>query len=126
MSPASGTQPLEFSTEQHQVISRLASNMRFASILILLLAPLLVVSGVVDVIQGSRGAGIAYVLTALLTGVLGLILLTGADDARFIGRTKGTDKIHFVNTVASLTMYLRVLLGLGVFLGLVLAIRLAQ
>jgi hypothetical protein len=52
---------------------------------------------------------------ALLLIFLGLIYLTGAADARFLSSVKGYEKEHLGNTLASLSMGAKVLLGLAVY-----------
>jgi hypothetical protein len=128
MAAASGsqqaTQTLEFTPEQDQVIRSLARNMSIVSALLLLMALLRAVTAVLDFTRGSVGSGLLSLVEAGLAALLGLILMTGANDARYIVDTQGHDKAHLMNAVLSLTTFLKVLLNLGILLAIVLVFRL--
>jgi hypothetical protein len=102
---------LEFSPDQGQVISGLAARLRLVSLVLFALAGLRIVTGALDLWAGSWGAGILAVIQGILLGLLGLVMLTGADDARFIVTTKGHTRVHLLNTLTSLTVWLKVLLA---------------
>ena len=121
--PSAAQTPLEFSPEQDQVIGSLARNMRIVSALLLVMAALRIAAGVLDFVNGSAGSGLLCLIEAALTALLGLILMTGAADARYIVDTQGRDKVHLMNAVLSLTTFLKVLLILGILLALVLVFR---
>jgi hypothetical protein len=114
---------VEFTTEQEQVISSLARYMRLVSGLLLMLAVLRIVLGIMDFPQSILG-GLLGLLEGALTGILGLVLITAADDARFIVETKGHDRDHLVNTVVSLSTFYKMQLVLGILASVVLTIRL--
>jgi hypothetical protein len=101
---------LEFTPDQEQVIGGLAAKVRLVSVVLFALAVLRLVSAALDLWAGSWGAGILGILLGVVLGLLGLILLTGADDARFIVTTKGHTKVHLLNTLTSVNVWLKFLL----------------
>jgi hypothetical protein len=114
---------LEFTSDQDKFISGLASNMKMVAIVLLVLAPLRLVFGGLDVVSHPLPGGLSLV-EGLLTGLLGMVMLKGATDARYIVQTKGYDKEHLLNLVESLTVFYRVQVGLAVVLLLGMALRL--
>jgi hypothetical protein len=114
---------LEFTSEQDRLISGLASNMKMVAVALLLLAPLRLVFGGVDVVSHPLPGGLSLV-EGLLTGLLGMVMLKGAADARYMVETKGYDKEHLLNAVESLTVFYRVQVGLAAVLILGMLLRL--
>ena len=111
----------EFTAEQDRLISRLASNMKLLAIVLLVLAPLRLVFGGLDVASHPLAGGLSLV-EGLLTGLLGMVMLKGAADARYMVETKGYDKEHLLNAVESLTVFYRVQVGLAVLVILGMAL----
>lgn len=120
---AAPNSPFEFTTEQDRLITTLASNMKLVAVALLLLAPLRLVFGGLDVASHPL-AGSLTLIEGVLTGLLGMVMLKGATDARYMFETKGYDKDHLVNMVESLTVFYRVQVGLAAFLVLAMALRL--
>ena len=120
---AAPNSPFEFTSEQDRLISALASNMKMIAVALLLLAPLRLVCGGLDVASHPLPGGLSLV-EGLLTGLLGMVMLKGATDARYMVETKGYDKDHLVNAVESLTVFYRVQVGLAAFLILGMGLRL--
>lgn len=113
---------LEFTAEQDRFIAGLASKLKLLAVALLVLAPLRLVFGGVDVAAGHALTGGLSLVEGLLTGLLGMVLLKGAADARYMVETKGYDKDHLLNAVESLTVFYRVQVGLAalVILGMLL------
>src|SRR5262245_60445234 len=123
-----GTVPnntLEFTSDQETVLAGLASNMKLVAIALLVLAPLRLVFGGLDVAGLGLGAtarnGATSLVEGVLTGLLGMVMLKGSADVRFAVDTKGYDKEHLLIAVESLTVFYRVLVGLGVVVLLISA-----
>src|SRR6516162_9177281 len=104
MGPPANTETIDFTAEQRQTLADLASRMHLVSMLLFLLALLRLVSGALT-LPGALFPGLASLLEGLLTGVLGMVMLTGADDAQFLVKSKGIEKPHLVNTFASLSKF---------------------
>jgi hypothetical protein len=113
---------LEFNSTQDTIISGLASNMKLLAVALLLLAPLRLVYGAVDV-AGHPVAGVLSLVEGAFTGLLGMVMLKAATDARYMVETKGYDKEHMMNWVESLTVFYRVLVGIGSVVLVVSAVR---
>jgi hypothetical protein len=113
---------LEFTGDQDRLISGMTSNMKLVAIALLVLGPLRLVLGVVDVASHPL-PGILSLIEGVLTAMLGLIMLKGATDARYMVETKGYDKEHLLNAVESLTVFYRVQVVLAVVLVLGMALR---
>jgi hypothetical protein len=114
---------LEFTGEQDRLISGLTSNMKLVAIALLVLAPLRLVFGGLDVASHPLAGGLSLV-EGVLTGLLGLVMLKAATDARYMVETKGYDKEHLLNAVESLTVFYRVQVGLAVLVVLGMALHL--
>jgi hypothetical protein len=122
-SPGSDT-AVPLSAEQKRVFAGLASRMGLLSMLLLLLAVLRLVSAGLALWGGDWVPGLLSVAEGLAAGFMGLVLLTGSSDARFVAETNGYEKSHFLNTVASLATFYTAQVVVGVLVALVLAIRL--
>jgi hypothetical protein len=114
---------IEFTSDQDKVLSGLASNMKLVAIALLVLAPLRLVFGVVDITSHPVAGGLSLV-EGLLTGLLGLVMLKGAADARYMVSTTGYDKDHLLNMVESLSAFYRVQVGIAVLVIVVMAAQL--
>lgn len=114
---------LEFTGQQDQFISGLASNMKMVALALLVLAPLHLLRGGLNVASYPLPGGLSLV-EGLLTGLLGLVMLKGASDARYLVETKGYDKEHLLHAVESLTVFYRVQVGLAAVLILGMVLRL--
>lgn len=115
--------PFEFTQEQDQTLTGLASGMNLLSLAILGLAAVRIGSGVVEIITTSW-AGIWYIVEGLVTGLAGLVMLAAATDTRFIVDTTGYDKPHLLNAFTSLTFFYKVQIGLALFVGAIVLLRL--
>jgi hypothetical protein len=114
---------IEFTSDQDKIISGLASTMKLVAVALLVLAPLRLVFGVVDIASHPVAGGLSLV-EGLLTGLLGLVMLKAATDARYMVETKGYDKDHLLNMVESLSVFYRVQVGIAVLVIIVMAVRL--
>jgi hypothetical protein len=114
--------PFEFTPNQEQTLAGLASSMKLLSFLLLSLALARIAFGVVEVLTSSW-AGLWYAVEGLVTGFLGLAMLAGATDSRFIVDTQGYDKAHLLNAFTSLTVFYKVQIGLALFIGAIVLLR---
>lgn len=105
--------PLEFNAEQDRVVSGLAAALKLAALVLLALAALRVWRGLIEFFS-DFWLFLIFVVVGLLTGLLGLILISIADDARFITQTQGNDRIHLFNAVDSLNVYTKTMFWLGI------------
>ena len=116
---------LEFDSTQDTIIAGLASNMKLVAVALLVLAPLKLVYGGIDLgMYGHWLGGGLSLIEGLFSGLLGLIMLKGAADARYMVETKGYDKEHLLNLVESLTVFYRFQIGIGVLILIFSALRL--
>jgi hypothetical protein len=113
---------LEFTSDHDKIIAGLAANMKMVAIALLVLAPLRLVFGGLEVASHPLPGSISL-LEGLLTGLLGMVMLKGATDARYMVETKGYDKEHLLNTIESLTVFYRVQVGLAALLILGMTLR---
>jgi hypothetical protein len=114
----------EFDSTQDTIISGLASNMKLVAVALLVLAPLKLVYGGLDLgMYGHWLTGGLSLIEGLFSGLLGLVMLKGAADARYAVETKGYDKEHLLNLVESLTVFYRFLIGIGVVVLVFSALR---
>jgi hypothetical protein len=114
--------PFEFTEQQDQVLSGLASSMKLLALLLLGLAAMRLASGVVEIITTSW-AGLWYAVEGIATGFLGLVMLSASTDARFSVETQGYDKPHLMNTFTSLSDFYKVQIGLAMFIGVIVLLR---
>jgi hypothetical protein len=115
---------VEFDSTQDTIISGLASNMKLVAAALLVLAPLKLVYGGLDLGMHSHWlTGGLSLIEGLFSGLLGLIMLKGAADARYMVETKGYDKEHLLNLVESLTVFYRFQIGIGVIVLIFSALR---
>jgi len=111
----------EFTEEQHRAIGQLGLWMKGASVLLLLAALTLFGLGIAEFIRGNLGSGLLRLLEGGAAKVMGLILLNATDSVCFLSSTKGYDKSHLLAATRHLAVYLKVLIGFGCVLAVVLA-----
>lgn len=97
--------------------------MKLASMALLGLAAVRIGLGVVEIITVTW-AGLWFIVEGMLTGFLGLVMWAGSTDTRFIVDTTGYDKPHLLNAFTSLTVFYKVQIGLALFVGAVVLLRL--
>jgi hypothetical protein len=119
---ANANAPLEFTDEQRATVSNLAFMMKGVAAVLLLLAGLNVVGGAWTLLTVSL-TGLFAVIEGLVTGLLGLIMLSSSADVRFMVETKYTS-IHLGNAFQNLTVFYKTQFFLALFLILVAATRL--
>lgn len=120
---AATTEPtFEFTPEQERVVGALAASMKLLSVLLLVLALARISGGVVEILTASW-AGLWSVIEGLVTAILGLVLLAGAADTRFIVDTKGYDKPHLLNAFTSLSLFYKIQIGLALLIGAIVLLR---
>jgi hypothetical protein len=121
--------PLEFTESQDRVVLDLARYIQYAALASLTLGGLLIVSGLaIWFILGGSFLSIASGFFSIVIGFgvsfLGLVLLSTSSDMRYIAETKGHDKIHLLNGLTSLNVYLMTLIGLASVICVLLLFRL--
>src|SRR5688572_29656463 len=114
---------VDLSSVQTDLAPGLAAGLRVASGLLLLLAALKLGAGVLQLFQQFWPA-LLSILTGAVLGFMGLVLWTGAGDARYLAETRGYEREHLANVCRSLTVAFQALLILAGLLGLVLLLRL--
>jgi len=112
----------EFPADQEKTIGTLAQYMQIASGLLLAVGGLSIVAGIVSVIN-MKFAGLLSVIEGAIVLFMGMVLLAGSSDTRFIVDTKGNDLTHFINTIKSLGLYYKIQSLLGVLLVVILLIH---
>lgn len=124
--PAAPEVPLEFNEQQDRVVLGLSDNIKTSALVTLALGGLTVLAGLILWFWWweSFFGGLFLILIGVATKFLGLVLLSTATDTRFIAETKGCDKIHLLNALTSINLWLKVQITLGAILSLVLVIRL--
>jgi len=113
----------EFTEEQNQTVAGLAAAMKLLATVLMGLAAVRIASGVIEIITSSW-AGIWYMLEGLVTGLLGLVMLAGSADTRFVVDTTGYDKPHLLNAFTSLIFFYKLQIGLALFVGIIVLLRL--
>jgi len=122
MAPPANTEAIDFSEEQRQTLADLAGPMRLVSMVLFLLALLRLSIGLLT-LPSNFFPGAASLLEGVLTGVLGLVMLTGSDDAQFLVKQKGNEKPHLVHTFSSLSTFYQIQIVLGILVGALLVIQ---
>lgn len=122
MAPPANTDSIDFSAEQRQTLTSLAGRLRLVSLLLFLLALLRLVTGAL-ILPTFPFPGVASLLEGVLTGVLGVVMLTGADDAQFLVQRQGIEKPHLVHTFASLSKFYQIQIALGIVVGALLVLQ---
>lgn len=118
--------PLEFTAEQDVVLRELSRNMQLVALLGLGQAALWIAGGLLAWFWAGAGffQGLFFLLVGALVGFFGLVFLSTSADAGYIVDTQGNDKVHFLNMVAGLKVYLNAQLLLASLLVVVLVCRL--
>lgn len=114
--------PFEFTTGQDQSLAGLASAMKLLATVLLGLAAVRIAFGAIEIFTSSW-AGLWYMIEGLATGFMGLVMLAGAADTRFIVDTTGYDKPHLLNAFTSLTVFYKVQIGIALFIGFIVLLR---
>ncbi|MBI3410481.1 MAG: hypothetical protein HY040_19250 [Planctomycetes bacterium] len=114
--------PFEFTTEQDQSLAAIALAMKLLAVVLLGLAAVRIAFGVIEIFTSSW-AGLWYIVEGLATGFMGLVLLAGATDTQFIVDTTGYDKPHLLNAFTSLAVFYKVQIGLALFIGVIVLLR---
>jgi hypothetical protein len=122
-SPGAGT-AVELTAGQKQVFEALGSRMGLVSLLLFVLAVLRLVGGALALGRWDWAAGLLALVEGLAAAFMGMVLLTGSGDARFVAQTQGYEKTHIVNTVDSLKVFYTAQVAVGVLVAVVLVIRL--
>jgi hypothetical protein len=115
--------PLELTDEQRSAGAALGRAIGFVSMALFALALLRIVSGVVRFKDDKFG--LADILEGLVTGFTGLVLMNARDSATFMAEVKGYERPHLLNLASSLSVFGKVLIALGVIVGLAALLRLA-
>src|SRR4051812_747276 len=114
--------PLGMSAEQEKTVSGLAAVMKLVSLVLFLLALVRLAAGVVELTHGS-GYGLLSILEGVLTGFMGVVLLTAADDVGNVVAARKHGPAHLKNGLGALRTFYGTQLILGVLLALVLLMR---
>jgi hypothetical protein len=123
MAPPGSDTAVALSPEQKQVFDGLGSRMWVVSQLLFVLAVLRLAGGALALWHRDLAGGLLSVVEGLAAGFLGMVLLTGAGDARFVAQTQGYEKAHILNTVASLKVFYTAQVAVGALVAVVLMIR---
>jgi hypothetical protein len=119
---ATSNTPLEFTGEQSEAVRRLALMMKGVAAVLLGLAGLHCIDGLVTVLAVSP-TGLFAIIEGLITGLLGLIMMSAAADVRFMAETKFTS-VHLGNGFQNLSMFYKVQFLLALFLAAIALARL--
>ncbi len=122
MATAGPSLSLQLQQQQKQAVSGLPAKLKIIALLLFAIAGLMFVLGVVTLLQGSA-AGLLDILIALVVKVSALVMLTAASSAAYASQVPEYDKIHTFNLIADLAMFYKVLFNLGLFLVLILGIK---
>ena len=114
--------PFEFTTEQDQSLAGLAVAMKLLAMVLLGLAGIRVVYGIFEIFTSSW-AGFWSIVEGVASGFMGLVLLAGATDTRFIVDTTGYDKPHLLNAFTSLCVFYKVQIGIALFIVFIALMR---
>jgi hypothetical protein len=114
--------PLGMSTEQEKTFSGLAAVMKLLCLLLFLLALLRLAGGVAELVNHS-GYGFLSILEGVLTGFLGVVLLTASSDVQNVAEARKHAPAHLKNGIGALRTFYGAQLILGVLLALVLLMR---
>jgi hypothetical protein len=120
---ANANAPLEFTGDQGDMVRRLALVMKVVAAVLLGLAVVNVIGGVMTLLSVSA-TGLSAIIEGLVTGLLGLIMLSSSADVRFMAETKFTP-IHLGNAFQNLTAFYKGQFFLALFLAAVAVIQLA-
>ena len=119
---ANANAPLEFTGEQRQTVAKLALGMKLVAIVLLILAAVGVAAGALTLVNRSP-SGILGIVEALLTGLLGLIMLSSSVDVRYMIETSFAP-IHFGNVVRNLAAFYKTQFWLALLLIAIAVVRL--
>jgi hypothetical protein len=119
---ASANTPLELSAEQRDLASKLALAMKMVAAVLLVLAVISIVGGVMTLLGGSA-MGLLALIEGLVTGLLGLIMLSSSADVGYMVDTSYTS-IHLGNAFRNLSAFYQAQFGLAIFLIIVALLRL--
>jgi hypothetical protein len=114
--------PLGLSSEQEKTVTGLSAAMKLVSLLLFLLALLRLAAGVAE-LKNQSGYGLLSVLEGLVTGFMGVVLLTAADDVRNVVDARKYAPAHLKNGLGALRTVYGTQLILGIILALVLLMR---
>jgi hypothetical protein len=120
--PAAET-PLELTDEQRQTGTAVSRTLAILSPLLLVLGLLHIVSGVVR-FGDEKLLALLDIVVGAITAFMAIVLLNARDSAGYLSEVKGYEKTHLLNFTASLGVFAKVQIALGVIVALVSLIRL--
>jgi hypothetical protein len=124
---AAPKQTLPLTSDQKQVVAKIASTA-------LLVTGLLLVLGLVQIVAGPLGwwwgkvsvfAALLTLVQGLLTAFLGLAMLAVSSDFRYLGEYPQYSGNHLRNAARNLKVFYQVQIGVAVVLALIIVLRLA-
>ena len=119
---ANANVPLEFTGDQRRTVTKLALMMKLVAGVLFLLAGVGIAAGGVALANGSP-SGLLAIVEGLVTGLLGLIMLSSSADVCFMVETNFTN-IHLGHALRNLTTFYKGQFWLALVLAAVVLIRL--